>query len=72
MEIAITNYRIERVFYCAGYIESWGRRIQKICDACKNFGANDPVYPVHGEDIMVKFHAQMKDRQLRIEHFKSL
>ncbi len=45
------------MFYRAGYIESWGRGIQKICDACKNFGADGPEYIVHGEDIMVKFHA---------------
>lgn len=48
---------IARVFYRAGYIESWGRGIQKICDACKNLGADEPVYIVHGKDIMVKFHA---------------
>ena len=48
---------IARVFYRAGYIESWGRGIQKIRDACKNLGADDPEYIVHGEDIMVKFSA---------------
>ncbi len=51
------NPDIARVFYRAGYIESWGRGIQKICDACKKLGADEPVYIVHGEDIMVKFHA---------------
>ncbi len=51
------NPDIARVFYRAGYIESWGRGIQKICDACKSLGADEPVYIVHGEDIMVKFHA---------------
>jgi ATP-dependent DNA helicase RecG len=51
------NPDIARVFYRAGYIESWGRGIQKICDACKNLGADEPAYIVHGEDIMVKFHA---------------
>lgn len=51
------NPDIARVFYRAGYIESWGRGIQKICDACKNLGVDAPVYIVHGEDIMVKFHA---------------
>lgn len=51
------NPDIARVFYRAGYIESWGRGIQKICDACKNLGTDEPVYIVHGEDIMVKFHA---------------
>ena len=51
------NPDIANVFYRAGYIESWGRGIQKICDACKNLGADEPVYILHGEDIMVKFRA---------------
>ena len=44
------NPDIARVFYRAGYIESWGRGIQKIRDACKNLGSEDPEYIVHGED----------------------
>ena len=51
------NPDIAKVFYRAGYIESWGRGIQKICDACKNLGADEPEYIIHGEDIMVKFKA---------------
>lgn len=51
------NPDIARVFYRAGYIESWGRGIQKICDACKTLGANEPEYIVHGGDIMLKFNA---------------
>lgn len=51
------NPDIARVFYRAGYIESWGRGIQKIRDACKNLGSEEPEYIVHGEDIMVKFSA---------------
>ena len=51
------NPDIARVFYRAGYIEIWGRGIQKIRDACKNFGTKDPEYIVHGEDIMVKLSA---------------
>lgn len=31
--------------------------IQKIWDACKNLGTDEPEYTVHGEDIMVKFTA---------------
>ncbi len=51
------NPDIARVFYRAGYIERWGRCIQKIRDACKNLGADEPEYIVHREDIMVKFSA---------------
>ena len=38
------NPDIARVFYRAGYIESWGRGIQKICDACRNLGVEDRTY----------------------------
>lgn len=51
------NPDIARVFYRAGFIESWGRGIQKIRDACKEHGVDEPEYIVHGEDIMVKFSA---------------
>lgn len=51
------NPDIARVFYRAGYIESWGRGIQKIIDACKKLGADEPEYIVSGGDIMVKFTA---------------
>ena len=51
------NPDIARVFYRAGYIESWGRGIQKIRDACRKLGTDEPEYMIHGEDIMVKFKA---------------
>lgn len=56
------NPDIAGVFYRVGYIESWGRGIQKICDACKNLGAAELEYIVHGEDIMVKFKALQSAR----------
>lgn len=61
------NSDIARVFYRAGYIESWGWGIQKICDACKNLGADEPEYIVHGEDIMVKFNA-LQSAKVPIRH----
>ena len=51
------NPDIAKVFYRAGYIESWGRGIQKTSDACKTFGADEPKYIVHGGNIMLKFNA---------------
>ena len=44
--------------YRAGYIESWGRGIQKIRDACKNLGADDPEYIVHGR-VKVQLSAEV-------------
>ena len=62
------NPDIARVFYRAGYIESWGRGIQKICDACVKHGADEPEYLIHGEDIMVKFNAL---QSAKVEEFKT-
>ena len=51
------NPSIAHVFYRAGYIEAWGRGIQKICEACQELGTPDPEYKVLGDDITVKFFA---------------
>lgn len=36
-------------------METWGRGIEKICEACKEHGVPMPEYTLHLEDIMVKF-----------------
>lgn len=51
------NPSIAHVFYRAGYIEAWGRGIQKICEACQELGTPDPEYKLLGDDITVKFFA---------------
>ncbi|MBO7368555.1 MAG: hypothetical protein J6U24_08185 [Paludibacteraceae bacterium] len=54
------NPDMANVFYKAGYIESWGRGIQKICDACASLGAPAPEYSVIGHNIRIKFKALFK------------
>ena len=51
------NPNIAHVFYLAGFIESWGRGIEKICAACKNANVPVPEYTVNPRDIMIKFSA---------------
>lgn len=51
------NPSIANAFYRAGYIEAWGRGIQKICEACRELGTADPEYTVMGDDLTVKFTA---------------
>lgn len=51
------NPKIARAFFRAGYIESWGRGIQKIFEVCNEYGALQPKYVVHSEDIMLKMAA---------------
>ena len=51
------NPDIANVFYRAGYIETWGQGIQKICDECTALGAEVPRYEILGTGIRVYFSA---------------
>lgn len=51
------NPKIARAFFRAGYIESWGRGIQKIFEVYNEYGTLQPKYVVHSEDIMIKLAA---------------
>ena len=51
------NPDIANVFYRAGYIETWGQGIQKICDECTTLGAELPRYEILGTGIRVYFPA---------------
>ena len=44
--------------FWAGFIETWGRGIEKICAACREYDIPDPVYTIYPEDIMVMFKAK--------------
>lgn len=49
------NPNIANAFFRAGYVETWGRGIEKICEACNKHGVPIPQYVLHPEDIMIKF-----------------
>ncbi len=51
------NPDIANVFYRAGFIENWGQGIQKICDECKEIGAEIPVYELIGTTLRIHFRA---------------
>ena len=51
------NPDIANVFYRAGYIETWGQGIQKICDECTALGAELPKYEIIGKGLRVYFPA---------------
>ena len=53
------NPDIANTFFRAGFIESWGRGIEKICRLCKEYGISEPKYTVHPNDIMMMFKANM-------------
>ena len=55
------NPNIVHVLYLAGFIESWGRGIEKICSSCEREGLPLPDYTINPGDIMILFKAP-KDR----------
>ena len=58
-------HRVSRSCHSAGgFIESWGRGIEKICSACEKDGVPQPEYTINPGDIMIKFTAP-EDRLIR-------
>ena len=51
------NPDIANVFFRAGYIETWGQGIQKICDECIALGTELPKYEIIGTGLRVYFPA---------------
>ena len=51
------NPLIAETFFKAGYIETWGRGIQKICDACRDNENPLPRYSIDSNDFTVVFDA---------------
>ncbi len=61
------NPNIAHVFYLAGFIESWGRGVEKICSELRADNLPLPEYTVHPGDIMIKFTAP-EERIVRFRH----
>ena len=59
------NPNIAHVFYLAGFIESWGRGVEKICDACGADNVPLPEYDITGNSVVIKFTAP-EDKVIRI------
>ena len=51
------NPLIAQVFYLVGFIESWGRGIEKIYEALEKENLPKPKYIINPTDIMIKFTA---------------
>lgn len=51
------NPNIASVFYKAGFIESWGRGVEKMWEACEEAGVPAPEYTINPGDIMIHFKA---------------
>lgn len=55
------NPLIANAFYRAGFIESWGRGIQKIKESCSVNNCEEPVYQVTKNDFTIIFESVVKN-----------
>jgi len=62
------NPDVANVFYLAGHIESWGRGIEKIFNACKVENVPMPQFKVHPGDIMIHFTAPYGFSELGVKY----
>ena len=53
----VRNNLIASVFYRAGFVERWGRGIEKIRSGLKEHGNPEPVYDATASDVMVRLDA---------------
>ena len=68
------NPLVAKAFYRAGYVESWGRGIKRIADACREYGAAPQAYSFTDSEVVTVFEASdiqnqvpvFTDRQLSI------
>jgi ATP-dependent DNA helicase RecG len=56
------NPKIAYTFYRAGYIETWGRGIERITSACKDAGKREPLFEVTPGEVSVTFFMDVKDK----------
>ncbi|MBM4089999.1 MAG: transcriptional regulator [Planctomycetes bacterium] len=63
------NPFIAGAFFRAGYIEAWGRGIEKINRECREHGIEPTVYEIEPTGVMVTFHANPAHIQAAGKYF---
>jgi ATP-dependent DNA helicase RecG len=61
------NPLIAHAFFLAGYIESWGRGIEKIDRECREHGIEPPLYDFEMAGLMLTFRANPEHVQAALE-----
>ncbi|MBR5330495.1 MAG: putative DNA binding domain-containing protein [Akkermansia sp.] len=57
------NPLIARAFYRAGHVESWGRGIKRIADACREYGTTPQSYRFSDSEVVTTFEAGVETSQ---------
>ena len=60
------NPLIANAFYRAGFVESWGRGIQKIKSSCADYEAKEPEFTVKKEEFSITFTALSNEVDAKI------
>ena len=55
------NPDIANTFFRAGYVEIWGRGIEKVRETCRQYGLEEPSFEILGEDLTVTFYSRKKE-----------
>ncbi len=61
------NPDIANTLFRSGYIESWGRGIEKMMTYCKQAGIPEPNYSFEGSDFLVEFRKDIYHEEYLIE-----
>jgi len=57
------NPLIARAFYRAGHVESWGRGIKRIADACREYGTAPQTYSFTDSEVVTVFEVSAPDER---------
>jgi len=63
------NPLIAGAFFRSGQIEAWGRGIEKITSACKEWGKPEPFYRVRPNEVMIGFYTEPQFVEKFVEKF---
>ncbi|MDR1803456.1 MAG: HTH domain-containing protein [Treponema sp.] len=63
------NPKIANTFFRSGFIEAWGRGIERITTVCKDLGNPIPLFEASGDEIKVTFYTGINSGKKFVEKF---
>ena len=63
------NPKIANTFFRSGFIEAWGRGIERITTVCKDLGKPVPLFEASGDEIKVTFYTGINSGKKFVEKF---
>ena len=66
------NPDIAKVFFLSGMVETWGRGIEKMKTACKNYGVPEPVFQGETTGLWVEFKNHDSEMRKKLQKTKVL